>query len=407
MRAVPSHAARAWIDRYRGAVSLSEGRHFELLTVIRSADREAGVVVRPGAESRPALALRRLTALAEAHRMIDHPTVPHLAHLHADPDAPFVELAADVATDVRGLVRSLADQRVRLSYGQSLVLVDAVLDAMEAAQRVGLALGRLALEDVWLSPDGLPSVIGWGAHVTIERDDGTVDASLAPLESPEVAFGAAITPTDDFVAALLFARALAQVVEPPAIIARSLAGTVREADRAALALSTDIDRRFLAQHAPERPTFAEGRRSLAALRRALGEAPDPEGLSRIVSATLARSAEHDLQLLMPPDPTEQNVMVQACGEWVDGLDGRTSLGPSLRAILAHLLAAHRERPGTTTTLWELLAIGWPGEAPIPEAGANRVYAAIRRLRRTGLAGVLEWHDGGYRIVPAARLTTIE
>jgi hypothetical protein len=406
VRAAPSHAARAWIDRYRTSVSLSEGRHFELLTVVRASDREAGVVVRPGAESRPALALRRLTLLAEAHGAIDHPLVPRLAHLHTDPDAPFVELAADVATDARGLVRSLADQRIRLPYAQSLVLVDAVLDAMESAHRAGFVLGRLALEDVWLSPDGQPSVIGWGAHVTLERDDGSVDASLAPLEPPEVAAGAPITASHDFVVALLFARALAPLVQPPAAFARVLAGNPRPGDEAAVAMLTELDRRFLAQHA-SRPSFAEGRQSLAAVRRALGEMPDPDGLSRTVAATLARSAEHDVNLLLPQDPTEQNVVVESRGAWVDGLDGRTSLGPSLRAILAHLLTLHRERPGATTTLWELLAVGWPGEQPIPEAGANRVYAAIRRLRRTGLAGVLEWHEGGYRIVPAARLTTID
>ena len=145
---------------------------------------------------------------------------------------------------------------------------------------------------------------------------------------------------------------------------------------------------------------------IRALDRALGIAPDPAGLTRTVEAMLARSAEHEVPLLATLEPTEKVITIDQAGAWVDSESGRTTLGPSLRAILAPLLTERRERPGKTSTLWDLLEVGWPGERPMPEAGANRVYAAISRLRKLGLLGALEWHEGGYRISPSAPVTTI-
>lgn len=39
--------------------------------------------------------------------------------------------------------------------------------------------------------------------------------------------------------------------------------------------------------------------------------------------------------------------------------------------------------GAALTLWNLLEAGWPGERPLPDAGANRVYVAAARRGRTG------------------------
>lgn len=101
--------------------------------------------------------------------------------------------------------------------------------------------------------------------------------------------------------------------------------------------------------------------------------------------------------------------MSASGSWIESPLGerrRVELGPSLRRMLALLLERHRGEPGRTTSTWELLEAGWPGERLVADAGANRVYAAIKRLRNMGLRGVIERHEEGYRIAPHARLTEI-
>jgi hypothetical protein len=52
-------------------------------------------------------------------------------------------------------------------------------------------------------------------------------------------------------------------------------------------------------------------------------------------------------------------------------------------------------------MWELFEAGWPGERPIREAGANRVYVTLARLRQLGLRDVVERFEDGYRIAPQA------
>ncbi|MDB4932591.1 MAG: Signal transduction response regulator, partial [Myxococcaceae bacterium] len=46
---------------------------------------------------------------------------------------------------------------------------------------------------------------------------------------------------------------------------------------------------------------------------------------------------------------------------------------------------------------------WPGERVLPEAGAERVYTAVRTLRTMGLRGLLVRRDGGYALDPAVPL----
>ncbi len=49
-----------------------------------------------------------------------------------------------------------------------------------------------------------------------------------------------------------------------------------------------------------------------------------------------------------------------------------------------LIERNREAPGASLTVQDLLEAGWPGERPMAEAGANRVYVALTKLRRMGL-----------------------
>lgn len=77
--------------------------------------------------------------------------------------------------------------------------------------------------------------------------------------------------------------------------------------------------------------------------------------------------------------------------------------PSLRRVLAHLVALRASSPGAAASVMALLAAGWPGERVLPEAGAERVYTAVRTLRSMGLQAVLVRRDGGYALDPAVPL----
>ena len=50
-----------------------------------------------------------------------------------------------------------------------------------------------------------------------------------------------------------------------------------------------------------------------------------------------------------------------------------------------------------------MAVGWPGEQPTADSGAERVYTAIRTLRAFGLRDLLRQQDGGYLLDPSVPL----
>jgi hypothetical protein len=91
--------------------------------------------------------------------------------------------------------------------------------------------------------------------------------------------------------------------------------------------------------------------------------------------------------------------------WVASPRGpQQRVGSALRRILEGLVQRHEERPGEALGVWELCELGWPGEQPVYEAGANRVYVALNRLRNLGLRELIERHDGGYRLAPDTVVT---
>ena len=73
----------------------------------------------------------------------------------------------------------------------------------------------------------------------------------------------------------------------------------------------------------------------------------------------------------------------------------------LRRLLEALVIGRLERPGRALTPEELLAAGWPDEPHIqPDAARNRLRVAIRRLRDSGLEGLLLTDEqGGYLLDP--------
>jgi hypothetical protein len=80
---------------------------------------------------------------------------------------------------------------------------------------------------------------------------------------------------------------------------------------------------------------------------------------------------------------------------------------AVRLILAGLLERHRLAPGTTLDAAALLALGWPGERVLADAGATRVRVAVSTLRRLGLAGILLTRDDGYLLDPRVAITVAD
>lgn len=77
-------------------------------------------------------------------------------------------------------------------------------------------------------------------------------------------------------------------------------------------------------------------------------------------------------------------------------------GPVRRILLA-LVRMHADGGGQELSVPEVVEAGWPGEIVSADAGATRVYTAIRTLRRLGLEGILLTRDGGYLIDPRASI----
>ncbi len=111
---------------------------------------------------------------------------------------------------------------------------------------------------------------------------------------------------------------------------------------------------------------------------------------RLLAAELARVG-------LPPAPQDDVLFVASDGSWFQLAEGvPTSLQRS--AVLRHLLVELVRHPArTTVSIDALREAGWPGQSVQHEAAMNRLYVAIRKLRRLGLASVLVTNGEGYMI----------
>ncbi|HEY0840920.1 MAG TPA: tetratricopeptide repeat protein [Vulgatibacter sp.] len=104
-----------------------------------------------------------------------------------------------------------------------------------------------------------------------------------------------------------------------------------------------------------------------------------------------------------PEAGTTGLVVGGDGAWFQLGDGaRVDLGSRgpLRRILVALAEQRRIGPGVGLGIPALVEVAWPGERILPQAAANRVYSAIRALRRMGLGDELLRHDDGYLLSPS-------
>lgn len=70
---------------------------------------------------------------------------------------------------------------------------------------------------------------------------------------------------------------------------------------------------------------------------------------------------------------------------------------SLRLVLAHLVENHEATPGQGSEAFTVFDAGWPDEEIHPDQALERVYWAIRTLRKLGLEELLITSDDGYHL----------
>lgn len=199
-----------------------------------------------------------------------------------------------------------------------------------------------------------------------------------------------------------------------ALLEESLASLAKVGD-VSLARIAPIFEGFL-ELGEAKASASEGRteeadRLIAEVRRRLEMAAVPTMHSNdsqaVAQHILSRAVEGWTQaspLLREEDETGSTwLAVGRDGAWFElpGSD-RVDLGSRgpLRRMLVALAEQRRLCPGVGLGIDALVAVAWPGERILPKAAANRVYSAVRELRRMGLGENLRRHDDGYLLEPS-------
>ncbi len=103
-------------------------------------------------------------------------------------------------------------------------------------------------------------------------------------------------------------------------------------------------------------------------------------------------------------------IADAAGRWYTTPDGQRfdlERRKTLSRVLATMLEARRDEPGTALSVTDMLERAWAEEKLLPRAGANRVYVAMTTLRKMGLRDLLVRTDAGYVLDADVPLRIIE
>ena len=399
-----------FLDRYVDPLPIRSRGRFHVLAARRAADGRPCVLVVPGPNADRARSLAAFAEAARIHDLVGHPRVPRVSAWGDAAGTPFLELDCDAVIDGTGVIQLIADGEQKVDYAAADAFIAGIRVAMQAAHAVTdprsggpLCLGRLSLGNLLFNERGEWFLFGYGRNLAVERDDGSPDGAITFLQAPELSAGTAPSPGGDYVALVLFMRTLLPYVEPVPALARIFRGEIDASDHALLECLRWVELEMVGGIPTQRPSIAEAVVMADRIRALLDVTLDPEGFKGFVAGLIERSEVPapmpgsepggTLTLTLGPDTT-----------WVAGPDGaRHQLGRAHRRMILALVARRDAAPDAALTLWDLLEAGWPGERPLAEAGANRVYVALTRLRTMGLRDVIERFEDGYRLSPRAVL----
>ncbi|WP_438031064.1 hypothetical protein [Sorangium sp. So ce233] len=363
-----------WLGRYEAPRSIRRRDGFHVVAATRAGDAEPCVVIVPGPAASAARANTVFAEMERVHALLDHPLIPKVAARGVADGMPYIELACDAVIDGLDLTSLLNDAGWKVPPGSAAGLVASLRKAMQAAHAVidpkhgrPVCIGRVSCADVLFSREGRFYLVGYGRDAPLERAGEQQIDRVLEFQAPEVAAGGEPTPAGDELALSLLARSFRH-----AAVQGSAASARRRAEEADL----------LHHLAP------------------CSEAPDPEGFASLVASLLAGRPLPPAAEAAPACPP---TLVLGCEvRWIAAKDGvKHTLGHALSRIVTALVDRHDEAPDASLSLQDLLAAGWPGERPVADAGANRVYVALTQLRRMGLRDIIERNEHGYRLAPRA------
>lgn len=387
-----------WLGRYHEPLPVRSRGAFHMLSVAREGSAVRSLVI-VGARGTDALKVgQALDAIAHTHRLLDLPRVAPVVERGEHAGIPFLELQCDAVIEGHEILRLLGDAGTKMSYAHGDTLFSLLRETLQAAHQVvdpatgrPVCLGQVSYGNFVFSRTGQMWVVGLGFNFPVLRENGLPDGLSAAFQAPEVLAGEPATPIADYVAVLIAARSLTSFCDISEITRRVLSAAVSSHNVELYETVRFFESRFVAEPPASRPPIEVGIAKSMRLREILGTRLDPEGLTRTIVNLLE---------VRPLAEEAGRVTIAADGSTIVLASGtRHTLGRAHRQILRLLLQSHRASPERRLDVWELLEAGWPGEDPIPEAGANRVYVAIAHLRQQGLRAVIEQKAGGYRLRP--------
>ncbi len=345
-----------------------------------------------------------LERVAAAHAAIDTRHVARVVATHLDGSKPSIVFDCSATVDLDLIVDAAAQSDIKMEFPAAIAFNEVLLDTLEAAHRGSppQCVGALGWRNILIGPDGDMWLFGFGENFAARHPERGFSNVGSLSAAPEIAFGAAPTPSADVYAAFTLIQSLFPHVDIYPAFADAAAGTEGASLRDALvALSADI----LARSAEDRiGDIATLRGRYRAIRALDGRMPsaDPATMARFW-ADLVAAASGDL-----PAPSAR----PAAAIVVDRTKRAVQIGDtapitlarrkSLWRLLDRLVEAHVDDLGPQS-VDDLQNAGWPDERILPEAGRARVYVGISTLRRLGLGDVIVRNDNGYHLAESVQL----
>jgi hypothetical protein len=367
-----------------------------------AASGERLLVVAVEHEGDPERARRLADEVARLHEVLRHPRIPPLDHRGAAAGTEYVALRSNAIVDMEALLQVALARGIRLSAGAAAAFLFAVTDTLRAAHAsvdpqsgLPICLGAASAAYLVVSERGQLQLVGWGYPTTTAARQISMREAPTPFLAWEAELGATPTPNGDLDALGRLFHSMLGAVEMP-------------------------DELFAAARGADGPGRQQALVELVVELEPIAHAQDPERRSWDGYLAIVRRIL-ELVEVTPGDDALEAELASACREWRRGVDlhvardGRaftppsgstTDLGrrPSLRRMLAALVARRAEAPGEPLTADALFEAGWPGDRVGVESGRNRVRVAVSTLRAMGLRDVLVSRDDGYLIDPDAPIT---
>ena len=318
------------------------------------------------------------------HALVNHALVPAA---RGDGDRLIFSVSADLTLrDAFAYCRD--DQTLRYSYGVSAYIgltVAETLDALHGQARE--ALGSFDWRHVLVTREGTLAVILHAAETPDTR-------------APEVSLGETPTPASDVYALWKALQPLFAIVDAPPPLQETVLGEHGTAAASHLAQFGEVQAKASASRRSDRyqdiPTALAAWRSLWDK---LGIGPDEAATKSLLLEMTARHAN------APPPVAGPTLVLGTNTRWVTTPTGKSldlHSHAACRRLIDYLCTRSEARDTSPIDAETLIGVGWPGEE-VTDASRERFQNTVSKLRSLGFDEVLEFTDGGYRILPDIRV----